>query len=80
MELKNLKTIFLVWNKKKDWWKNMRNDETTVMKPENKMGTVVILSTGYYKSIIMQHLFDEYIFRKLDSCVNSKIQSNLLNF
>ena len=58
----------------------MRNDETTVAKPENKMGTVVILSTSYYKSIIMQHLFDENIFRKPDSCIDSKIQSNVLNF
>ena len=56
------------------------NDETIVIKPVDKGGAVVILSTGNYQNMIMQHLLDQNTYKKLDSCVDSKIQSNLLRF
>ena len=56
------------------------NDETIVTKPADKGGAVVILSTGHYQSMIMQHLLDENTYKKVDSCIDSKMQSNLLRF
>ena len=35
------------------------NDETIVIKPVDKGGAVVILSTGNYQNMIMQHLLDQ---------------------
>ena len=58
----------------------LSNDETIVIKPADKGRAVVILSTGHYQSMIMQHLFNENTYKKLDSCINTKIQSNLLTF
>ena len=58
----------------------LSNDENIVIKPAVKGGAVVILSTGHYQSMIMQHLLDENTYKKLDSCIDSKIQSNLLRF
>ena len=63
----------------KDFLK-LSNDETIVIKPADKGGAVVILSTGHYQSMIMQHLSDENTHNKLDSRIDSKIQSNLLRF
>ena len=63
----------------KDFLK-LSNDETIVIKPADKGGAVVILSTGHYQSMIMQHLSDENTNKKLDSRIDSKIQSNLLRF
>ena len=40
----------------------------------------MILSTGHYQSMIMQHLSGENACKNLDSCINSKIQSDLLRF
>ena len=51
----------------------LSNNETIVIKPAEKGGAVVILSTGHFKSMIMQHLSDENTYKKLDSCTDSKI-------
>ena len=56
---------------------NLINDETIVIKLAEKGGAVVILSTGHYQSMIMQHLLDENAYKKLGSCIDNKIQSNL---
>ena len=58
----------------------LRSDETIVIKPADKGGAVVIVSTGHYQSMIMQHLLDKNTYKKLDSCTDSKIQSNLFRF
>ena len=58
----------------------LTNDETIVIKPEDKGWAVVILSTGHYQSMIMQHLSYETTYKKLDSCMDSNIQSDLLRF
>ena len=52
------------------------NNETIVITPADKGGAAVILSTGHYQSMIMQHLLDENTYKKLDSCIDSKIQSD----
>ena len=54
----------------------LTNNETIVITPADKGGAVVILSTGHYQSMIMQHLLDENTYKKLDSCIDSKIQSD----
>ena len=41
----------------------LTNDETTVIKPEDKWGAVVILSTDHYQSMVMQHLMDENTYK-----------------
>ena len=51
----------------------LSNNETIVIKPAEKGGAVVILSTGHFQSMIMQHLSDENTYKKLDSCTDSKI-------
>ena len=51
----------------------LSNNETIVIKPAEKGGAVVILSTGHFQSMIMQHLSDEITYKKLDSCTDSKI-------
>ena len=56
---------------------NLINDETIVIKLAEKGGAVVILPTGHYQSMIMQHLLDENTYKKLGSCIHNKIQSNL---
>ena len=50
----------------------LSNNETIVIKPAEKGGAVVILSTGHFQSMIMQHLSDENTYKKLDSCTDSK--------
>ena len=37
----------------------LSNDETIIVKPAGKGGSVVILSTGHYQSMIMQQLLNE---------------------
>ena len=54
----------------------LANDETIVITLAEKGEAVVILSTGHYQSMIMQHLLDENTYKKLDSCIDSKIQSD----
>ena len=58
----------------------LTNDENIVIKPAGKEGDVVILSTSHYQSMIMQHLSDENTRKKLGSCIDSKMQSDLLRF
>ena len=58
----------------------LRNDETTVIKPPDKGGAEVILSTGHLQSMIIQHLLDGNTYKKLDYCIDNKIQSRLLRF
>ena len=58
----------------------LANDESIVITLADKGGAVVILSTGHYQSMIMQHLLNENTYKKLDSCIDSKIQSDLLRF
>ena len=48
------------------------NDETMVIKPADKGGVVVILSTGNHQGMIMKQLLDESIYKKLDFCIESK--------
>ena len=43
----------------------LNNDETIVIKLSDKGGAVVILSTGHYQSMIMEHLLDENTYKKL---------------
>ena len=40
----------------------------------------IILSTSHYQSMIMQHLLNENTYKKLESYIDNKIQSNLLWF
>ena len=58
----------------------LANDESIVITLADKGGAVVILSTGHYQSMIMQHLLNENTYKKLDTCIDSKIQSDLLRF
>ena len=58
----------------------LSNNETIVIEPGDKGGAVVTLSTCHYQSMIIQHLLDENTYKKLDSCIDNKIQSNLLRF
>ena len=58
----------------------LSSNETIVIKPADKGGAVVILSASHHQSMIMQHLLDESTYKKVDSCIDSKTQSNLLRF
>ena len=58
----------------------LSNYETIVIKPGDKGEVVVILSAGHYQSMIMHHLSDGNTYKKLDSFIDSKIQSKLLRF
>ena len=58
----------------------LRSDDTLVIKPADKGGAVVIISTSHHQSMIMQHLLDENTYKKPDSCTDNKIQSSLLRF
>ena len=58
----------------------LRNEETIVINTVDIEGAVLILSTGHYQSMIMKHLLDENTYKKLSSCIDKKIQSNLLIF
>ena len=40
----------------------------------------MILSKGHYQNMIMQHLSHENTYKKLGSCIDSKIKSDLLKF
>ena len=56
------------------------NDETTVIKPTNKGGAVVVLGTGQYQNMINQHLLDENTKKITDSYFENKMQSNRVRF
>ena len=52
----------------------LSNDETIVIKLADRGRAAVILSTGHYQSMIMQHLLDENRCKKLDFCIDSKTE------
>ena len=51
----------------------LRSYETIVTKPADKRGVAVILATGHYQKVIIHHLLDENTYKKLGSCIDSKI-------
>ena len=53
------------------------SDWTIIMKPIDKEGEVVVLSTEYYKTMIMQHLDDANTYKILDLKTGMKIHKNL---
>ena len=53
------------------------NDSTITIKPVDKRGAEVILSTEHYKTMIMQHLDDTSTYKKLDLNIDMKIHKNL---
>ena len=53
------------------------NDKTIIIKPADKGGAVVVLSTEHYKTMIMQHLDDASTYKKLDLNIDMKINKNL---
>ena len=53
------------------------NDWTIIIKPIDKGGAVVGLSTEYYKAMIMQHLDDANTYKILDLKTGMKIHKNL---
>ena len=55
-------------------------NEIIVIKPADKREAVVILSAGPCQSLTMQHLSDKNIYKKLDSCIESNIQSQHQDF
>ena len=65
-------------NKEQNQLSKFGNDETTIIKPEDKGGAVVAFSTGHYQNMIMQDLLDENAYKKLDSCIDNKVQINFL--
>ena len=67
-------------NMKQKELSKLTNDETIVIKHADKGRAAVILSTSHYQSMIMQHLSDENTYKKLDSWIDSKIQSDLSRF
>ena len=67
-------------NMKQKELSKLTNNESIVITLADKGGAVVILSTGHYQSMIMQHLLNENTYKKLDTCIDSKIQSDLLRF
>ena len=48
------------------------NNKTVILKPTDKGGAVVVLSTEHYKAMIMQHLDDASIYKKLDLNIDIK--------
>ena len=53
------------------------NDKIIIIKPADKGDTVVLLSTEYYKTMIMQHLDHASTYKKLDLNIDMKIHKNL---
>ena len=47
----------------------LSNDESMVIKLVDKWAALVILSTGHYKTMMMQQLFYENTYKNLDSCI-----------
>ena len=56
------------------------NDRTIIIKPADKGGTVVVLSTEHCKTMIMQHLNDSSTYKKLDLNTDIKIYTNFKIF
>ena len=76
MEIKSKSNLL---NMKQKQLSKLSNDETIVIKPADKGGAVVILSTSHYQSLIMEHLSDGNTSKK-GFCTDNKIQSKLLRF
>ena len=53
------------------------NYKTTIIKPAEKGGAVVVLSTEHYKTMVVQHLDDASTYKKLDINIDMKIHKNL---
>ena len=53
------------------------NDKTIAVKPANKEEAVLILSTGHYQSMIIQHLLDQNKYKNPDPCIANKLHSEL---
>ena len=53
------------------------NDKTIAVKPANKEEAVLILSTGHYQSMIIQHLLDQNKYKNPDTCIANKLHSEL---
>ena len=53
------------------------NDRTIIIKPADKGGAVVVLSTEHYKNVIMQYLDDASTYKKLELNIDMKIHKNL---
>ena len=53
------------------------NDKTIIIKPADKGGAVVVLSTEHYKTMIMQHLDDASTYKILDLNIDMKIHKKL---
>ena len=51
----------------------LRSYETIVTERADKRGVAVILATGHYQKVIIHHLLDENTYKKLGSCIDSKI-------
>ena len=51
----------------------LRTEETIVIKPGDKWGAEVIVLTIHYQTMIIEHLLDENVYKKLDSCTDNKI-------
>ena len=52
------------------------NDKSITIKPADKGGAVVVLSTKHCKTMIMQHLDDDSTYKKLDLNINMKIHKH----
>ena len=55
------------------------NDKTIILKPADKRGAVVVISTEHYKTMIMQQLDYASTYKKLDLNIDMKIHKNLKN-
>ena len=67
-------------NKEQKELLQLSNDKTILIKPSDKRGAVVILSIAHQESMIMQHLLDENTYKKVGSCINNELYSNILRF
>ena len=57
--------------------KELKNDETTVVKEADKGGTTVIMDSEHYKKMIHKQLEDKNAYKKVDpSCDNKKMRAN----
>ena len=64
-------------NMKQNELSKLINDKTIEVKPANKEEVVLILSTGYYQSMIIQHLLDQNKYKNPDPCIANKLHSEL---
>jgi len=64
---------------KHDWRElnNLANDHNIVIKRADKGGAVVILSKQHYKEMILKHLDDEKVYKKVTVNIDKTIQKQL---